>query len=192
MQLASQPGISTWYLQFGYHDSQFELLLSGWATAPGTGGTRLTPWYRFANKESELIGRNDGLRGLGRVPAPFASNWLNAWSNLITEQNVPKEIGQIIVSQGSGGAGPALSPISAYNFSLSDVVGVARLTSDNVPDAVYFCLLNHTNEVAQQSKHPGLLGVALVTMHIESGDTPMPISFYYDISSPCPPGCLSS
>lgn len=189
--MVSNVGVVTWLVRFGCDNQaisapKFCLLVTG----IDQGGFVVTPNYKLTQPISETIASQDkrpsGKGLVSVVPTPLVNPWKEAWRNLITEQNVPKDICQ---------TGYGL--LQGYNFHSDDFMGVlegidASTALDNEVD---FFMANHA-EVAvpssSQPNFPGTIGLMMALSEPFFGDpnfTRIIVSSFYDLTAPCPPTC---
>lgn len=190
--MVSHVGVETWLVRFGYDSlatsaPNFCLLITGIDQDEFV----VTPNYKLTVPISENIGgqikHKNTIRPTSEVPQPLVNPWIEAWTNLQVEANIPKDICQT-----------SYGLLQGYNFHTDDFMGVldgqAPGTS-SAGDEIDFFMANHA-EVAispiTQSSLPGTIGLMMALsepVQENQGITRLIVSSFYDLTAPCPPTC---
>lgn len=181
--LVSIIGVDQWKIRFGYDGTHFMMMVEG---ADNT-GQGMTPIYQLTEHihqsvDPSLLTGTNGVQYGGKVPDVLVTNWLTAWNNLVSEQQIPQSFFQT-----------SYGVLKGYNFTSQDFLDVLTEPGNENTSSIHILFINHA--VAQaptgggsQYSSPGYFGLMLSSMN---DDTPPAYNnTFYDFSAPCPPTCL--
>jgi len=189
VQMLSHAGVERWLVRFGClpeapngeNDPRFCLILTGIDSL----GSVITPNYQLLKcyfNESALEPGDSG-QSAHVVGVSLKQQWTQSWQNLMTATTVPPHI-----------LANMYGIIKGYNFQQSDFLLAADSLDGIENEMIEFRIVNHASVVSPaetQPNHTGTIGlmVAHVIPSSQGGYEFEQQSFYYDISSPCPPTC---
>lgn len=198
VQMISFAGVQEWLIRFGRTTDdttssggvEFCLILTG----VDNQGNIITPNFQLIHPlfSKTALAEGNSEQSSTVVGVSLKQQWTESWANLMLSVSVPKHI-----CQNTHGI------LKGYNFKQSDfLMTVDSLQSVN-NEMIEFRIVNHYSAfspASAQTNAPGAIGlmighvngVANISGNGNSHSVVPPFtqkSYYYDISSPCPPTC---
>lgn len=202
----SYPGITHWYVSFGYNpalpdpahlplvSAGFVFIIQGYGDTPD----RLeTPAYLFTQSISKRLSAKEDAnyvcyvvneedpygeahKKLTSVHYKAANKWRTAWDNLMTAKAVPPHV--LHINRRTTGS----TVLTGYVFRTPDFALLLDPTNTTEEvSQICFELVNLTKPVGAQAEHPG----GTLGFMIASATNTAIATAFLNFSSPCPPTC---